>query len=812
MINDLRYAIRQLIKNPGFTAVVVLTLALGIGANTAIFSAVHKVLLERLPFPEPERIVTVWENNSKDGIERDDVSPANFLDWRDRNQVFEEMATSNPYSFDFTGVGDPEKLYSALVSKGFFNILQVKPLYGRYFTDEEYEPGRNHTVVMSYGLWQRRFGADPAVIGRVLTLNGAPYTVVGILPPEFELRLHSPDRELLAPQVIDEGWRLRRRATYLKVLARLKASVSLEQAQAAMDIVARQLAEEHPRENTGIGIKVVLFNDHLVGSVRLALLTLLGAASLVLLIACANVANLLLARGIQRQPEFAVRRAVGAGTKRLIIQLLTEGTVLAVAGGAAGLLLAYWGLQLILGVSPADIPRLAGVRLNGTVLAFAVGITSVTTLLFGLAPAIQLLRGDLHDRLKESGRSATTGRAGLRTRGVVVVVEVAMAVVLLIGSGLLLRSFATVLRSKPGFETHRMVTLQQFIWRKYPNPEQRLNYVREVLDRFRNVPGVLTAAVTTSLPLVESSSNSSYPVTPEGQAELPAGQEPTAYHTVVTPEYFAALGIPLVRGQSFTDFDHADARQVVLINEAMARKFWQSADPVGKKMVVHFRRGGGRSTGGPTTFEVAGVVGNVRHQSLVDEPRPEFFQPFAQNPSGSIILVVRTKMESAKLLPILKDTVWAVDRSLPFYQTATIEGLVAESLAEQRFQTTLLALFACLALLLAAVGLYGVINFATAQRTHEFGIRIAFGAQPRDLLALVLRQGLLLASAGVVMGIGGALATTQLLRGLLYQVSPLDPLTYGAIGALLLLVAAAACLVPALRATRVDPLVALRHE
>ncbi len=818
LLQDLRYGLRMLVKRPVFTLVAVITLALGIGASTAIFSVVNSVLLRPLPFREPERIVTLWENNTKDGIERDDVSPANFLDWRDRSRSFEAMASANPYSLDYQGKTEPETWQAALVSDGFFNILGVNAYLGRTFLPEEYRDGINFDdnrqvksfpVVLTYGLWQRRFGGDRALVGRTLTLDGLPATVVGVLPPEFQLNLFEREKLVYAPQAHDEGWRRQRRATYLKILGRLKPGVTIAQARAEMQTIAANLAVEYPQTNGGVGVSTVPLPEQMIGQVRPALLILFGAVGFVLLIACANVANLLLARGAEREREFAIRAAVGAERFRLVRQLLTESLLLAFAGCAAGLMLAVWGVDAILALSPGNVPRLDQVGLDRATLLFAAGLGFVTALIFGVAPALQFSRPNLQHCLKESAQTTTGGGLRQRLRSALVVTEIALSLVLLIGAGLLLRSFFTLVQTDPGFAAERVVALQAFIWDRYPKAEEREVYVRQVLEKLKAVPGVTAAGITTALPFWESSISSSFPFTVEGRPAPPPGQEPTIYSTVATSEHFAALGMSLLRGRMFNEFDKPDAPQVVLINETLARRHFPNEDPVGRKIVV---RGRQRGNAPPQPQEIVGVVSDVRHDGLDKEPRAEYFRPYSQASIGSIIFTARTAADPASLIPTLKARVWEVNPTQPIYAVETLDNLVFESLRARRFSLLLLSTFAALALALAIVGIYGVMSFATAQRTHEIGVRMALGAHRGNILRLILWQGTQLTLLGVGIGLVLAFALTRLMETLLFGVGAADPLTFAGVSLLLAAIALLACYVPARRATKVDPMVALRCE
>ncbi|MGH9751806.1 MAG: ABC transporter permease [Blastocatellia bacterium] len=809
LLQDLRYGLRTLLKNPGFTLVAIVTLALGVGVNTAIFSVVNGVLLRPLPFNQPERIITLWENNVKDGIERDDVSPANFLDWRERSRGFEEMAFANPHSLDYSGQTEPETWRATCVSQGFFSILGAQAMVGRTFLPEEYETGRNQAVVLSHGLWRRRFGADPKIVGQKLTLDGQPMMVVGVMPPEFKLSLFDGEEELWWPQPPDESMRRQRRATYLKVIARLKPGVSVEEARAEMDSIAANLASEYPQTNAGVGVTTLSLTEQMTGHVRLALLVLFGAVAAVLLIACANVANLLLARGNEREREFAIRAAIGAARARLARQTLTESLLLASLGCLGGVVLAAWSIDLIVALSPGNIPRLEQVRLDRATLLFVTGLSFLTALIFGLAPALQFSKPNLSNCLKETSRTATGSSMRRRLRGVLVVSEIALALVLLVGAGLLIRSFYTLLKTDPGFSAENILSLQTFIWDRYGKPEERAAYVQQVTEKMRSVPGVGAVGVTTALPFFESSMDSSYPFTVEGRPAPPEGQEPTAFATVANNDYFAAMGVPLARGRLFTEFDKAGAPPVILINETMARRHFPNEDPVGRKVVF---RGRQRGQAAPIAFEIVGVVGAVRHEGLDKEPRSEFFQPYPQSPSGSIIFVARTNVDPANLLLTLKARIWEVNATQPIYAASVMADSIDASLKSRRFSLWLLCAFATLALALALVGIYGVMSYATSQRTHEIGVRMALGAASNDIIKLVLRQGMRLTLTGVGAGLLASLALTRLMSGLLYGVNPTDPLTFIAVSLLLAGVALLACYAPARRATKVDPMVALRRD
>jgi putative ABC transport system permease protein len=808
MFQDIQYGMRMLAKNPGFTAIAVLTLSLGIGANTAIFSVVNGVLLRDLPFPESDRIVTLWENNTTDGLERDDVSPANFLDWRDRQKSFEDLAFANPFSFDYVADGEPVTIRSALVSEGFFNVLGASPFHGRVFAPEEYEAGKDKVVILSYGLWQRRFGSDPKVIGTKLTLDEEPMTVVGVMRPDFRLHLFDVDEEMWGPEVITDDLKSRRKATYFKVIGRLKPGITIEQARAEMTGIANNLAAEYPATNTGIGVTAITLPDHLSGKWRLALFILLAAVGFVLLIACTNVANLLLARGADRERELAIRAAMGAGRWRLLRQLLTESLLIAILGCGIGILLARWCVHLLVAFNPADIPRLDQVSVDGTTLIFVTAIGFFTALLFGIAPALKFSRPNLQRSLKEAGPTMA-GTTSHRLRGALVVTEIALAVVLLIGAGLLMRSFVTLINVDPGFAIDRVASLQVFIWDRYTTPDQRRAYVAETLQRIEQMPDVEAAGITTALPILESSAMTSVPISIDGQPPRPAGQEPVAQNSIATAGYFNAIGARLLRGRLFNQFDTGSSLRVAVINDTMAKRYWPNEDPIGRKFSL---RNGGRSEPGPVTLEIAGIVSDLRQDGLDKNPRPEFFRPHAQAPSGSLIYVIRTRSDAAALIPALRASIWKTSPGQPFYSVTTMDRLVSDSLKARRFNVALLGAFAGLALMLALTGVYGVMSFVMRQRTHEIGVRVALGAKARDIATLVLKHGFRLAIIGTVIGAVAAFALTRLMSALLFGVTATDPATFAAVAVLIPVIALIACYIPARRAMKVDPLVALRYE
>ncbi|HKY03360.1 MAG TPA: ABC transporter permease [Blastocatellia bacterium] len=802
---DLRYGVRTLIKKPGFSLVAVVVLALGIGANTAIFSVVYGILLRPLPYKDPDRIITVWQNDPKTGANQVDCAPANFIDWRDRNQVFEQMALAEPYSHDLTGQGEPETFRSWLVSEGFFEVLGATALHGRVFQPDDYRPGNDRVVVISYDLWKRRFGSDPGLVGQELLLRNQPYTVVGILPPALKFPPES-NREAWAPRVFRDSDRQNRASTYMKVIGRLRPGTTLEQAREEMRTIASHLADEYPRTNAGTGITLVPLPEQLVGQVRPALLVLLGAVAFVLLIACANVASLLLVRGAERHRELAIRAALGASRTRLVRQMFTESFLLAVTGGLGGVLLAIWGVDLIIAISPEDLPRLGEVGIDTSVLAFTFAVSVITAIIFGLAPSIQFSKPDLQESLKEGGRTATDGARRHLLRNALVVTEIALALVLLVGAGLLIRSFTQLTKVDPGFVSERALALEVHIWSRSRVPAERAAFFDQALQRISQLPGVESAGTVLALPFVgdENSIDIDPPFTIAGRPPFLEGQEPTAYLSFTGGDYFKAIGIPLLAGRPFSKFDNQEAPVAFVISESMVRRHFTDEDPIGKRMTVNYGRG--------ITGEIVGVVGDVRHSGFDSEPRPEIYMHHPQNPYGSMTFVVRTTGDPTAMIPAIKNEIWAVRSDQPISRIATVDDLISKSLEHRRFNLLLLSLFAAIALILAAVGIYGLISFSTSQRTHEIGVRMALGARAADIWRLVIGRGLLLISAGLCAGLAASLALTRLLSGMLYGVSATDVTTFAVVSLVLAAVGLAACYIPARRAMKVDPMVALRYE
>jgi putative ABC transport system permease protein len=799
---DLRYGLRVLAKHPGFTFIAVLTLALGIGANTAIFSVVNALLLRPLPFDNLDRIVAVFEKTSE--APRNEAAAANYFDWRDQNQVFEHIGMYRWWGTNLTGVDMPERVQGFLITANFFDVLGARPALGRGFTPEEEQPGQDRVVILNHGFWQRRFGGDPGIIGRPVSLDGVIRTVVGIMPPDYN---YPPGGELLAPLALTpQQKQSRRNHTYLAV-ARLKPGVSIEQARTEMDAIAGRLEQQYPQTNTGWGAAVFPLLDHTVRLYHQALLVLLCAVGFVLLIACANLANLMLARATGREKEIAIRAALGARRQRIIRQLLTESVVLAVIGGAVGTLLALWGVEMLKSAMPGEIVRFIPgwmkINIDSQALAFTFALSVLTGLAFGLMPALAASRPDLNATLKEGGKSSA-GFHRRRLRSALAVAEIAISLVLLVGAGLMVKSFLRLITTDPGFNPERVLTMELLLQRaRYGEEALRADFFRRLLQRVEALPGVETAGVVSHLPLGGSNASAGFLI--EGRPEPPPGQGLDGRYRVCSPRYFEALGIRLLRGRSFTEQDREGAMPVVIVNETLARRHWPNEDAVGNRI---------RFSGDPARnpwMTIVGVIRDVKH-TLDSEVKPEYYLPHAQDAWGSMSLVVRAKSEPTALAPAIRNEVLAMDKDQPVFMIRTMEQVRVQSVLVQRFAAVALGIFATMALILAMIGIYGVMSYAVAQRTHELGVRLVLGARPGDVLRLVLGQGLKLTLAGVVIGLIAAFALTRLISRLLFDVSATDPLTFIAITALLTIVALLSCWIPARRATRVDPMVALRYE
>ncbi|MFL6213550.1 MAG: ABC transporter permease [Blastocatellia bacterium] len=807
--HDLRFATRTLVKKPGFTFVLVLALALGIGANTAIFSVVNAVLLRPLPYKDAERLVWIWETNPKNDIAQESASPPNYNDWKAQNQSFEEMGAFVNTRMTLTGSGEPERYNAAYVTTGFFEVLGVPPQIGRTFTPDEDKPNSANVIVLSYGLWQRRFGGDPGIIGNAITINGRPFTVVGIMPAEFKHPRPEANRqaEMWTPLQVDYA-KAGRRGDYLGVIARLKPGAAIEQARAEMTTIAAHLEQQYPDSNSNWGTIVVPLHERFVGDVRPVLIVLLGAVGFLLLIACANVANLLLARAAARQKEMAIRTALGARRWRIIRQLLTESVLLAVIGGALGLLLAVWGIEALIALSPGNIPRISEIHVDARVLAFTFGVSLITGVLFGLFPALQAANPNLNETLKEGGRGTTEGSRSGRARRVLVVAEVALALVPLIGAGLMVKSFLRLQDVNPGFNPEHVLAIEIYLpGTTYKEGPQATAFFRELLTKVQNLPGVEAASAIDTLPLSGGGNVLAFFI--EGKTYQPTDNTPDAEYRVVTPEYFQTMNIPLLRGRYLTEQDGPNTPKAFVINDTLARRYFGDEDPIGKRMNLGDDKD-------PEWYTVVGIVQDTRHESLGAEPYSQMYAVNTQVTRRSMVLVARTTGGPATMIPTIRSTITAMDSTLALNNTRTMAQVMAESLARPRFNMLLMSLFAVVALVLAGVGIYGVMSYAVTQRTHEIGVRMALGASSKQVLKMVVRQGMVLTLVGVGIGLAGAYAVTALIRsllsGLLFQVGTHDPLTFAGIALLLALVALLACLIPARRATKVDPMIALRYE
>ena len=804
LLRDVRYGARVLFKSPGFTVVAVIALALGIGANSAIFSTVNAVLLRPLPYNDPERLVEIWEHRPlQQGRERTVVSPAEFIAWREQVESFEQIAAINYVLHNLIGSGEPEQIQSLQVSASLFPMLGVKPIAGRPFLEEEDRPDHNRVVVISYGLWQRRFAGDPDLVNQQINLDGNKFTVVGVMPQDFHF---PPLIDIWEPIAFTPDARNNSGNHFLEIFGRVKPGVSIDQAQAEMTTIASGIEQAHPETNRGHQIRLVGLHEQIVGDARTALLMLMGAVAFVLLIACANVANLLLARAAARHKEMAIRAALGASRWRIVRQLLAESLLLSSAGGALGLLLAWWGIDVLVALSPDGTARLGEIKLDSTVFGFTLLISLATGVLFGLTPALQSSRPDLNEVLKEGSRGSTDGVRRARMRNLLVVFEVALTLVLMAGAGLMLKSFYRLSHVNPGFNASNLLTMEITLPdTKYPKRPEILAFYDRLLQQVGTVPEVQAVAAVDVLPL--SGNNSSTTVTIEGQPPAPPGERPNANRRSITPDYFRAMGMSLLEGRAFTANDTEQATRVTIVNETMARKFWPGQDVLGKRFKI-----GAPDRNTNPWLEIVGIVADIKHTSLDEEARQEMYLPCAQSPVRGMTLVARTSTDPLDMAAVLRNQVLAVDPDQPVGSVASMEQLRDRSLAPRRFSMLLLAVFAAVAVILAAVGIYGVISYSVVQRTHEIGIRMALGAQTGDVLKQVVGKGMSMVLIGVAIGIGAAIGLTHLISRLLYEVSPTDATTYVVISLVLAGVALGACFVPARRAARLDPLVALKYE
>jgi len=808
LIHDLRYGWRMLLKSPGFATVAIVTMALGIGANTAIFSVVNAVLLNPLPFRSSERLVALGQTQANDRETLSQFSFRNFADLREQTKAFESLAAYYNKSDTLTGQGEAVRLRGVVATANLFPLLGVSPALGRTFLPEEDNSGgggQGYPAILSWDCWQQHFGGDEAVIGRTITLSGNAYTVVGVMPAKFSFPVQAQPAEFWVSPARDDdkkgegsimvergylGWR---------VVGRLKDDATLEQAQAEANVVGSNLASQFPHINKDMGIKVMPLLEYLVGNLRLTLLLLLGTVGVVLLIACSNVANLLLERAVSRQREISVRLALGASRWRIVRQLMTESLMLALAGGALGSVLAKWGTELIVSLSPETLTRITETRIDARVLAFTAAVSVLTGVIFGLAPGLGVSRVGLAEALKQGGRSSSSGSA----RSLLIVGEVALALVLLVGAGLLVKTLVHLQNVAVGFEARNLLTMTVA---KSPTGSSRETgeFFRQLTDRVKALPGVVNASVTWQLPLGGASATTGLEI--EGQPKE-AGKIPMGVIHAAGPEYFRTMGIPLLKGRDFTEHDDLTSTPVIIVNETLAKKFFPDGDALGKHIMPHFS-----TTEGRNSREIVGVVGDVKHQGLKSSGVPEFYFAQAQMPLTSMTLVVRTSGDPHSLVSSVRKEVQAMDANSPVYAVLTAEEYMSRSTAPTRFNMSLLAAFAAVALVLTAVGLYGIISFSVSQATREIGIRVALGAQRWDVLRLVMGQGMILTLVGVMLGLAAAYGLTRLMAGLLFGVGATDVTTFAGVALLLIAVAGLACYIPARRATKVDPLVALRYE
>ncbi len=796
---DSRFGARMLLNKPGFTLIAVVTLALGIGANSVIFSFFNGVLLRPLPFQRPEQLVLLDEVATSRGGVSLGVSWPNYLDWRAQNRVFSDLGCYQDITFTLTGGGDAEELSGAFISDRLFESLGVAPQLGRAFTPEENQPGRNRVVILSHGLWQRRFGGDQKILGKKITLVNRAWVVVGVMPPGFKF----PGAvDFWTPLAHGAGWA--RSMHGMGVIARLKPGATIEQAQSEMSLIARRLAEQYPASNEGLDVRVTGLRDRLVKDYRRGLWILLGAVGAVLLIACANVANLLLARAAARRREMAVRAALGAGRFRIVRQMLCESLLLGAMGGAAGMALARLGLNLLLAALPAELPFWMKFNVDGRVLGFTLAVSLLTSLVCGAAPAWNAARIDLIETLKDGGRGAAGG-SRQRLRRLLVTAQVALALILLAGAGLLMRSFLHMRQVRLGFNPDNVLTLRV----NMPGSDYRGGvspFYRQLVERVNALPGVEIAGGAIPLPLSGVDENWGNVLTVEGQPALSFGQSPRINLGIITPQYFRAMEIPLLAGRAFTNIDSPDAPPVAIADERLAREYWPNESPLGKRIRI------GLPNSDDPWRVIVGVVGTVQHERLDAATRLMAYVPSLQKPTGFQTLVVRSNLPRESLIPAIKNVVKEMDPNLPITHIAGMREVIAESVWRPRLYAILFAVFAVVALTLAAVGVYGVMSYAVAARTNEIGIRMALGAERRHVLKLVVGQGMALALGGVCVGLAGASLLTRLMKTLLFGVSATDPLTFAGVSLLLTLVALLACYIPARRATKVDPLIALRCE
>ena len=809
VLQDLRYGARMLMKSPAVTAVAIVALTLGIGANTAIFSVVHAVLLRSFPYQDGDRLAIVWEHRkSGKGNPQNVINLGNFFDWKDQNTVFTDMAAFFDLNANLTGDGPPEEVPGQIATPNLFSLLGVNPIRGRTFAPDDGKPGQNNVVVIGYDLWQRRFGGDPSIIGRKITLNNEPNEIIGVLPPEVGWFVQKGSMIRTAPQIWSP-WQISnelrgRRGRFARAVARLKPGVSFEQAHNEMSVIGSRLEQQYPEFNTNWGVNVVPLRTQVAGEIRKPLFILLGAVGFVLLIACANVANLLLARAASRRKEIALRAGLGASRWRIARQLLTESVLLSAIGGGLGLMLAWWGTRALLALSPPELMDLRNTGVNLPVLAFTVGLTLATGIFFGLVPALEAARVDLNESLKEAGRGAGQGSRSHRLRNAFVVTQVALALVLLVGAGLLIKSFNKLNSVEPGFNANKLLTMRVNLpGGKYDSDGKIVSFFQKAVENMRAVPGVESVGAINYVPF--GGPHSATRIQIEGRPVLPPGERSSTGIVVTDANYFQAMGIPLKRGRLFTNQEATEMRHVVVVNEEFVRDNFPGEDPLGQRVTINMKDENVPS-------EIIGVVGDNKHKGLDTEIEPMSFWPHPELASASMTLVVRTQGEPQSLATAARNVIQQLDPDQPIGEVNTMQGLMATSVARSRFNTVLLTVFSVVALVMAAVGIYGVMSYSVQQRTHELGVRLALGAQHVDVLKLILKQGIVLGLIGVAAGLLGSFGLTRLIGSLLFEVKPTDLTTFAFVAAGLFAIVLIACYIPARRATKVNPLVALRYE
>ena len=817
MWQDIKYGWRMLRRSPGFSVVAIITLAIGIGANAAMFSVINTVLLRPLPFPDAQRIVLLWETDPNRNVTRGVPSPAEFLDWRDQNHSFEELAAWRTWFYNLTGTNEPEQVFGVNASTNLFRLFGVTPILGRDFTPEEETPGHDQVAIITYGLWQRRFGGEPGIVGRSILLDEKPFVVVGVLPRGFSLFGTSRQFDVWMPMAFDRA-RLHRENHSVYVFGRLRKGVELGQAQAEMETILARLKLQYPGVDQQNGIRVVPLREDLARNLKPGLILLLGAVFLVLLIACVNVANLVLARAATREREITLRATLGAGRRRIMRQLLTESALLALIGGVFGVLLAYGGLHLLRLALPSEggygeIPHSEWLGIDGAVLAFTLCASIITGMLFGLAPAVQISRSELYESLKEGSRGSIGGRRSQFTRSALVVSEIAFSLLLLVGSGLLIRSFYLLLSEDLGFDPDRVLTAQ--IWlpeSHYASGPPVMNFYQQAIDRVGALPGVKSASAVNFLPLSGWGDFCNFDIA--GRPIAPADKPDTAHYSVGDWRYLHTMGLKLKSGRDFTAADGPDAEGVVLLNEALARRYWPDENPIGKQIRLKFSptKTPWQPVARDSWLTVVGVVGDIREWEWGEEKVGQLYLPYAQNPSRIMRLVIRTTGDPSALAPAVRQAVVSVDPSQPVTEIRTMDQFLSQAVAQRRLNMLLLAVFAAIATILAAIGIYGVMAFGVTQRFHEIGVRMALGAEPSDVLKMVVADGMKLALVGLLIGIVGASLLTRFIASQLYGIKTTDPFTYVGVALGLATVAAAACYFPARRATKVDPISALRHD